>query len=107
MIKIREDYKNLNVQDINKHYIIYALEEWFIIIQKEQLLLLMKRLLLQPLAALAFPTAVNAESYCLILSSGNGDSAALEKIEMASMKQCEEQGKIFTSEVKKFQGNRK
>ena len=67
----------------------------------------MKRLLLPLLAALALPAAVNAESYWLILSSGSGDSAALEKIEMASMQQCEEQGEIFTSEIKKFQGNRK
>jgi len=65
------------------------------------------RKLIPLLAALSLPTAVNAESYWLILSSGSGDSAALEKIEMASMEQCEEQGKIFTSEVKKFQGNRK
>ena len=60
----------------------------------------MKRLLLPLLAAIALPTAVNAESYWLILSSGSGDSAALEKIEMASMEQCKEQGEIFTSEIK-------
>tara|TARA_B100001057_G_scaffold431768_1_gene459492 strand:- start:64 stop:291 length:228 start_codon:yes stop_codon:yes gene_type:complete len=67
----------------------------------------MKYLILPLLAAIALPTAVNAESYWLILSSGSGDSAALEKIEMASMEQCKEQGEIFTSEIKKFQGNRK
>ena len=67
----------------------------------------MKYLILPLLATIALPTAVNAESYWLILSSGSGDSAALEKIEMASMEQCKEQGEIFTSEIKKFQGNRK
>ena len=52
----------------------------------------MKYLILPLLAAIALPTAVNAESYWLILSSGSGDSAALEKIEMASMEQCKALG---------------
>ena len=53
----------------------------------------MKRLLLPLLAALALPTAVNAESYWLILRVDDDDSGvALEKIEMKSMEQCEEQG---------------
>ncbi len=53
-----------------------------------------KRLILPLIAALALPTSVNAESYWLILiqvSTGKG----FEKIEMESMEQCEEQGKIF------------
>ena len=53
----------------------------------------MKRLLLPLIAALALPTAVNAESYWLILRVDDDDSGvALEKIEMKSMEQCEEQG---------------
>ena len=54
----------------------------------------MKKLLIPLLAALALPTAVNAESYWLILKEG-GKGKALEKIEMKSMEQCEEQGEIF------------
>ena len=54
----------------------------------------MKHLLLPLLAALALPTAVNAESYWLILVleeySGVG---ALEKIEVSSMDECSQQGK--------------
>ena len=53
----------------------------------------MKRLLLPLLAALALPTAVSAESYWLILTDHK--TYAYEKIEMESMAQCEEQGKIF------------
>ena len=55
----------------------------------------MKRLLLPLLAALALPTAVNAESYWMVISAASNSSASLEKIEMASMEQCNEQGKIF------------
>jgi len=46
------------------------------------------------LAALALPTGVNAESYWLVLI-GRQQGTALEKIEMQSMEECEEQGKIF------------
>ena len=54
----------------------------------------MKRFLLPLLAALALPTALNAESYWLVLRvAGNGK--ALEKIQMKSMDQCKEQGEIF------------
>jgi len=54
----------------------------------------MKRLLLPLLAALALPTAVNAESYWLILTYGNkGYFGALEKIEMPSASFCESEGK--------------
>ena len=63
----------------------------------------MKYLILPLLAAIALPTAVNAESYWLISVQAAVDSAALEKA-MASMEQCKEQGEIFTSEIKKFQG---
>ena len=66
----------------------------------------MKKLLLIPLL-LGFISSVNAESYWLILSSGAGGSSALEKIEMASMEQCEEQGEIFASERIKFKMNKK
>ena len=52
----------------------------------------MKRLLLSLLVVLALPTAVNAESYWLILFSVK---TGIEKIEMASMEQCNEQGEIF------------
>ena len=50
----------------------------------------MKRLLLPVLAAIALPTAVNAESYWLILLY-NSKGTALEKIEMNSMRQCEQE----------------
>ncbi len=49
----------------------------------------MKRFLTPLLAALALPTAVYAESYWLLLSKYEN---AIEKIEMKSMEQCEEQG---------------
>ena len=58
----------------------------------------MKRLLLPLLAALALPTAVNAESYWLVLRVDDEDSGvALEKIEMKSMEQCEEQGEDWAN----------
>ena len=56
----------------------------------------MKRLLLPLLAALTLPTAVNAESYWLILTYGHGgnhQSGALEKIEMPSAEICENEGR--------------
>ena len=55
----------------------------------------MKRFLLPFLAALAFPNIAYAESYWLVISAASSASASLEKIEMSSMEQCEEQGKIF------------
>ena len=57
----------------------------------------MKRLLLSILAAVAFPTSVNAESYWLVLYVGQKDRAGrdLEKIEMPDLIQCQEQGEIF------------
>ena len=51
--------------------------------------------LLPLLAAFALPTAVNAESYWMVISAASSGSASLEKIEMASMEQCNEQGEIF------------
>ena len=61
----------------------------------------MKRLLIPLLAALALPAAVNAESYWLVLV-GVWHGIALEKIEMASMEICEEQGKIYNKMTKKL-----
>ena len=52
----------------------------------------MKRLLLPLLAAFALPTAVNAESYWLILFLNSETS---QKIEMNSMEQCKEQGEAY------------
>jgi hypothetical protein len=51
----------------------------------------MKRLIL-PLIA--------AQSYWLILQTGNNYSRALEKIEMESMSQCEQQGNFFGMNLK-------
>ena len=56
----------------------------------------MKKLISFLIAFSAFPTALNAESYWLILRYSprtyGGFSAALEKVEMESMAQCELQG---------------
>ena len=56
----------------------------------------MKRLLLPLIAALAIPTAVNAESYWLILTYGDNGvvgGGGIEKIEMSSLDLCEKEGK--------------
>ena len=67
--------------------------EEFYILKNLVMMNKMKRLLLPLLAALALPTAVSAESYWLILRVDDEDvGVALEKIEMKSMEQCEEQG---------------
>ena len=55
----------------------------------------MKRLLISLIAALSLPNIANAESFWLVLSAASMKSASLEKIEMASMEQCIEQGEIF------------
>ena len=56
----------------------------------------MKKVLLTLLAAFALPTAVNAESYWLILGwSWNAYTAELDKIEVESIEQCREQGEYF------------
>ena len=52
----------------------------------------MKRLLLALSAVIVLPNAVNAESYWLILFDVK---TGIEKIEMASMEQCEENGEKF------------
>ena len=54
--------------------------------------ILMKRLLLSLLSALALPTAVNAESYWLVINFTFATGSALEKIEMPSIKACKEEG---------------
>ena len=56
----------------------------------------MKVLLFPLLAALTLPTAVNAESYWLILSYGIpafSQLGGLEKIEMVSLEACEKEGR--------------
>ena len=50
----------------------------------------MKRLVLLPLL-LGFISPVNAESHWLLIRSMSGQSRAMEKIEMASIEQCEEE----------------
>ncbi len=52
----------------------------------------MKRLL-PLLAALALPTAVNAESYWLIIHWNDGNNSALEKVEVQSPDHCLEEGR--------------
>ncbi len=42
------------------------------------------------------PIAANAESYWLVLTDFYSSTIALEKIEMESMAQCEEQGKLWS-----------
>ena len=53
---------------------------------------MMKRLLLPLLAALAFPTAVNAETVWLVIAFGN---VGTEKIEMEDLDQCIAEGEKF------------
>ena len=52
----------------------------------------MKRLLLTLLTAIALPNAVNAESYWLILRWKASNSGGLEKIQMVSIEECENEG---------------
>ena len=58
----------------------------------------MKRFLLPLLAALTFPTAVNAESFWLLTQLGH-------QIEMESLAQCEEQGYVWYSKTNKLISN--
>ncbi len=51
----------------------------------------MKRLLLPLLAALALPTAVNAETVWLVMNA----SSAMVTIPTKSMEDCEAQGKVW------------
>ena len=53
----------------------------------------MKRLLLPLLAALALPTAVNAETWYLLAKTGA--KGATFTIPMESKEDCEEQGNIY------------
>ena len=59
----------------------------------------MRKLLIPLLAAVALPTAVNAESVWLVVNMGfwykTGAATAFEKIEMKDMEQCEEQAIRF------------
>ena len=58
----------------------------------------MKRLLLPLIAALAIPTAANAESYYLILNYAATTGYELETIPMESLDQCEKAGtKLLSS----------
>ena len=59
----------------------------------------MKRLLLPLLAALALPTAVNAESYWLVLRWKFSSSGGLEKIEMNDLDQCNTEGKKWEQTI--------
>ena len=55
----------------------------------------MRKLFITLLAAIALPTAVNAESYWLFLTLGDGGNdgaAAMEKIQMPSIDACEKEG---------------
>ena len=65
----------------------------------------MYRFFIPLLAAIALPTTVNAESTWLVLKiSGRKSAAYLEKIEMESMAQCEEQGKFWrTKDPNRFE----
>ena len=59
----------------------------------------MKKLLVLPLL-FGFTSVLNAESYWLVIGKTyclQGCGIAMEKIEMASMSQCEEQGKKYSS----------
>ena len=53
----------------------------------------MRKLLIPLLTALALPTTVNAKSYWLILGYAQG----VTRVQVESMEQCEEQGKIYSS----------
>ena len=67
----------------------------------------MRKLLIPLLAAIALPTAVNAESYWLVIilgMGGNDKPAAFEKIEMSSMEDCQKEGKIWKNRNDKFNG---
>lgn len=60
----------------------------------------MRKLLIPLIAAITLPTNVNAETIWLVLKTvqcAGGCGAALEKIEMATMDQCHENGEVFIS----------
>ena len=64
----------------------------------------MKRFFLILIALIAIPNPANAEDIWLILryghTSSKGNSAALEKIKMSSMDQCQLMGSQFASTEK-------
>ena len=64
----------------------------------------MKRFFLILIALIAIPNPANAEDIWLILryghTSAKGNSAALEKIKMSSMDQCQLMGSQFASTEK-------
>ena len=55
----------------------------------------MKKIILLFLLAFILPTSLKAESYWLVIQTSAMQALSLEKIEMESMEQCKEQGKIF------------
>ena len=68
----------------------------------------MKKIVLLLLPAFIWPTALTAESYWLLIDAHGYQAYALEKIEMESMAQCEEQAKVLlesnTMYVKNLRG---
>ena len=60
----------------------------------------MHKLLIPLLAAFALPTAVNAESYWLLIMKSGFHGVGLEKIEMKSIDDCEKQGDLFINSMK-------
>ena len=56
----------------------------------------MKRLLLPLIAALAIPTAANAESVWLVIERGPQGHGNMEKIQMANMFQCNINGDLMS-----------
>ena len=69
----------------------------------------MKSLILPLLAALAIPTAVNAETFWLILNQttmkNNGQGAyAMEKVEVSSWDSCKKQGEEWSNSWAKNRG---
>ena len=61
----------------------------------------MKRLLLLLIAALAIPTAANAESHWLILMTETG---GLVNLEMESQAECSNQGKAWLAQSERTMG---
>ena len=59
-------------------------------------------LLLALTAGLLSPIAAKAETYWLILFSGMGQAS--EKIQMASMEQCQKEGNLFVDESPNYIG---
>ena len=57
----------------------------------------MRRFLLLALGmGFLLPTAVNAESYWLVLTAGRQPANVIDKIEMENKEQCEKQGEIWS-----------